>query len=222
MIQVPRLRITSDNIVGDDRVVTWEIYDASNTTDILASSTEQLPSSIFNYANLKSLLSNRLEVYLDQNNIVEPYMGSPTKLVKWTTGNISTSGNTTPVDLTNLSFPYQANTSYVIRIMGRVQPAAATTGIGLQFDLTSVVTQINVSFYHQLANTGTLTGGHSIADDASVAVSSGFPGTSTYPVVGTAWLRTAGNTGTAQLRIRSETNAVITAMQGFAFIVEKL
>jgi hypothetical protein len=106
--------------------------------------------------------------------------------------------------------------------MGRVSPAAATTGCGFQFDLSSAVTEINVSFFHQLANTGTLSGGHSISDDASVGVSSGMPGTSTYPVVGTGILRTAGNTGTAQLRFRSETTAVTTCKAGMTLVVEKI
>jgi hypothetical protein len=88
--------------------------------------------------------------------------------------------------------------------------------------LSSAVTDVNLSFYHQLANTGTLSGGHSVADDASVGVSSGIPGTANYPVVGDAILRTAGNTGTAQLRFRSETTAAITCRAGMTLIVEKV
>jgi hypothetical protein len=106
--------------------------------------------------------------------------------------------------------------------MGRVAPTAATTGCGFQFDLSSAVTSINVQFHHQLANTGTLSGGHSIADDASVGVSSGMPGTSTYPVVGNGLLITTSNTGTAQLRFRSETTAVTTCMAGMTLVVEKI
>lgn len=106
--------------------------------------------------------------------------------------------------------------------MGRVQPVAATTGCGFQFDLSSAVTAINVQFTHQLANTGTLSGGHSIADDASVGVSSGLPGTGTYPVTGHGLLVTGANTGTAQLRFRSETTAVITALAGLTLVVEKI
>lgn len=139
-----------------------------------------------------------------------------------TSGDIATGANVTPVTLTGLVFNYEANATYRIWFMGRVTPAAATTGCGFQFDLSSAVTEINVSFYHQLANTGTLSGGHSIADDASVGVSSGLPGTSTYPVVGNGILVTTGNTGTAQLRFRSETTAVITAKANFAMVVEKI
>lgn len=134
----------------------------------------------------------------------------------------ATGANTTPVSLTGLVFTYAANSKYRIWFMGRVGPAAATTGCGFHFDLSSAVTAINVSFFHQLANTGTLTGGHSIASAASVGVSSGMPGTSNYPVTGNGLLVTAGNTGTAQLRFRSETTAVITARAGLTLVIEKI
>lgn len=134
----------------------------------------------------------------------------------------ATGANVTPVTLTGLVFSYAANSKYRIWFMGNVQPTAATTGCGFQFDLSSAVTSISVQFYHQLANTGTLSGGHSIADDASVGVSSGMPGTSTYPVTGEGLLITTGNTGTAQLRFRSETTAVTTCKAGFTLVVEKI
>lgn len=134
----------------------------------------------------------------------------------------ATGANVTPVTLTGLSFSYAVNSKYRIWFMGRVQPTAATTGCGFQFDLSSAVTALNVQFFHQLANTGTVSGGHSIADDASVGVSSGMPGTSTYPVTGFGLLVTTGNTGTAQLRFRSETTAVTTAKAGFTLVVEKI
>lgn len=134
----------------------------------------------------------------------------------------ATAANTTPVTLTGLVFSYEANSKYRIWFMGSVQPTAATTGCGFQFDLSSAVTSIDVAFFHQLANTGTLSGGHSIADDASVGISSGMPGTSTYPVTGQGLLITTSNTGTAQLRFRSETTAVTTAKAGFTLVVEKI
>ena len=81
---------------------------------------------------------------------------------------------------------------------------------------------MTMQFVHQLANTGTLTGGHSIADDASVAVSSGMPGTSEYPVMGHGLLVTGANAGTAQLRFRSETTAITVAKAGLTLVVEKI
>lgn len=79
----------------------------------------------------------------------------------------ATGANTTPVTLTGLSFSYSANSIYRIWAMGQVQPTAATTGCGFQFDVSTTVTEISVQFFHQLANTGTQSGGHSVADDAS-------------------------------------------------------
>ncbi len=148
--------------------------------------------------------------------------GRPYTLVATLAGDQATGADTNPVTLTDLVFSYEANSTYRIWFMGRVQPTAATTGCGFQFDLSSAVTSINVFFSHQLANTGTLGGGHSIADDASVGVSSGMPGTSTYPVVGNGLLITTSNTGTAQLRFRAEVAAVTTCKAGFTLVVEKI
>ena len=143
-------------------------------------------------------------------------------LVATLSGDQATGANVTPVTLTGLVFSYAANSKYRIWFMGNVAPTAATTGCGFQFDLSSAVTSISVRFSHQLANTGTLSGGHSIADDASVGVSSGMPGTSTYPVSGEGILITGANTGTAQLRFRSETTAVTTCKSGFTLVIEKI
>ena len=148
--------------------------------------------------------------------------GTPYTLVATLGSDQATAANTTPVTLTGLVFTYAANATYRIWFMGNVSPAAATTGCGFQFDLSSAVTSISVQFYHQLANTGTQSGGHSIADDASVGVSSGMPGTSDYPVTGEGLLITTSNTGTAQLRFRSETTAVTTCRAGFTLVVERI
>ena len=136
---------------------------------------------------------------------------------------VSTAANTTPVNVTALVFTYEANSVYLIEVVGRISAAASTTGIGLQFDLSSVVTDIGFTFYHQLANTGTLTGGNSIADDASAGVSSGINANAAIvPVAGSGVLRTGANTGTAQLRLRSEVAAVSTIKAGTVMRVQKV
>ena len=134
----------------------------------------------------------------------------------------ATGANVTPVTLTGMVFPYDANKKYRIWFMGDVQPGAATTGCGFQFLLSSAVSAIRVEFYHPLTSVGAVSGGYSIASDASAGVSSGFPGTGAYPVIGNAILATAGNSGTAQLRFRSETTAVVTAKAGLTMTVERL
>lgn len=128
---------------------------------------------------------------------------------------ISTGANTTPVDVTGLVFTFAANANYVIELFAIMQSAAATTGYGLQFDVSAAVTAQSFTFFHQLANTGTLSGGSSIADDASVGVSSGIPsGNTDLPLYGSGVLVTGANTGTAQLRLRSETTAVCSIRAG--------
>ena len=135
----------------------------------------------------------------------------------------ATGANTTPISLTGLVFTYEANSTYRINFYGRISSAANTTGCGFQFDLSSAVTTVTLEFFHQLANTGTLTGGSSIADDASAGVSSGVPANGgIYPVMGHGILITGANTGTAQLRYRSETTAVTTAKAGLTIVVEKI
>lgn len=136
--------------------------------------------------------------------------------------NQATAANTTPVTLSGLVWTFEANSVYFFRWLGRVQPAAATTGCGFQLDVSASVTEISMSFFNQLATAGTLSGGNSIADDASQSVSSGMPGTGTYPVNGSGMLRTGANTGTAQLRFRSEVAAVTTALAGMTLVVEKV
>jgi hypothetical protein len=138
-------------------------------------------------------------------------------------GVTTTGANTTPVSVSGAVFTYAASATYRIWVMGRLNSAAATTGAGIQFDLSSAVTAIDVQFFHQLASAGTLTGGHSIADDTSVGVSSGVPaGPIDVPITAFGLLVTGANTGTCQLRLRSETTAVTELLAGTVMIVERI
>lgn len=140
-----------------------------------------------------------------------------------TAADISTAANTTPVNVTGLVFSFIANSKYAIEIFGAIKAAAATTGAGLQFDTSAAVTRVRGTFFHQLANTGTLSGGSTIADDASVGVSSGIPSTNTdTPFYWAGSLITGANAGTAQLRLRSETTAVVTLSADTLMRVQKL
>jgi len=155
-----------------------------------------------------------------QAHIASPHALGP--IVLTLANDAPTGANTTPITLTGMVFAFDANSKYKIELLGAVSPAAATTGCGFQFDLSAAVTSIWFTFFHQLANTGTLSGGNSIADDASQGVSSGTPGTGVYPVAGLGILRTGANTGTAQLRFRSETTAATTCKAGTTLIITKL
>jgi hypothetical protein len=136
---------------------------------------------------------------------------------------VSTAADTVPVDLTGLVWTYAANSKYVFKWIGTVQSANAGTGNGFQLNVSSAVTTISMGFYQQLANTGSLTGGSSVADDASLGVTSAKPTAATsVPIIGHGLLITGANTGTAQLRYKSEVNAVTTADAGMTLVVEKI
>lgn len=157
-----------------------------------------------------------------RNQLVGVVQSSPHKFVRTLAVDAATGANTTPITLTGMVFPYEANRIYRIWFMGAVSPAAATTGCGFQFDLSSAIASIGMAFFHPLTAAGGLSGGYSVADDASAGVSSGMPATANYPVVGNALLTTAGSAGTAQLRFRSETNAVVTARAGLTMVIDRL
>jgi hypothetical protein len=134
-----------------------------------------------------------------------------------------TGANVTPINLPGLVFTFEANSTYVIELYGNTQAPAATTGSGFQLDVSVAVNSIALQFYTPLANTGTVTGGSSIADDASIGVSSGRPSVNTNtPVMGGGILVTAANAGTAQLRYRSEVAAVSTCKAGTVMRVMKV
>jgi hypothetical protein len=144
-------------------------------------------------------------------------------LVATLAADASTAANTTPVTLSGLSWSYAANSVYFFDFRGQCMTGASTTGVGFQIDVSSAVTEIAMNFYHQLANTGTLSGGSSNSDAGSLGVSSGNATNATnFPVSGQGILRTAGNTGTAQLQFRSETTATATAKVGLTLVVQKV
>jgi hypothetical protein len=134
-----------------------------------------------------------------------------------------TAANTTPVTLA-LSFDYVENSKYVVDIYALVAPAAAGTGCGFMIDVSSAVTYVGTHVTHQLAATGTLSGASSIGDSAATlsGVSSGMPGTQSYPVIGGGILITGANTGTATFYFRSETTAVTTCKANSLFLVTKV
>jgi hypothetical protein len=138
-------------------------------------------------------------------------------------GVTTTAANTTPVDVSGAVFTYAANSVYRIWVMGRLNSTAATTGAAIHFNLSSAVTAINIIGFNTLAAAGTITGFGSVADDVSLAASSGVPaGPLDVPIIANGLLVTDANTGTAQLRLRSETTAVTELLAGVVLVVEKI
>jgi hypothetical protein len=136
--------------------------------------------------------------------------------------NTPTAANTTPVNLVGLAFDYLANSIYVFDMSMFVTATAATTGCGFQLDVTTAVTKIGMNFFHQLATSGTLSGGSSVADNVSLGVSSGMAGTGMNFVNGKGILITGANSGTAQFRFRSETTAVTTCNADSTITINKI
>lgn len=134
-----------------------------------------------------------------------------------------TGANTTPISLTGQVWTYEANSVYMFKWVGGVVATSSNTGCGFQILTSGAITAINMSFFHQLNNNGTLTGGSSTASDVSLGVSSGIPtNNAIVPIVGHGVLITGATTGTAQLRFRSEVNAIMTAKAGLTLVVEKI
>lgn len=125
---------------------------------------------------------------------------------------IATAADTVLVDVTGLVFNYVNGGRYWIEFMGRVSAAASTTGFSFALNTSGTVDTVTFQFMHQLANTGTLTGGHATGDDTVVGTSSGNPTNgATFPVFGQGTLLVGSNSdGTAQLRFASEVAAVAT------------
>jgi hypothetical protein len=97
-----------------------------------------------------------------------------------------------------------------------------TTVTGLNNWTLAAQSTVSMSFYHPLDTAGVLTGGASVALNSCLTLSSGFPGTGDYPVVGQGIIRTGALGGTAKLQFRAEVAGVITAKEGMTLIVEKV
>ena len=126
------------------------------------------------------------------------------------------------VPIVGMVFSYEANSVYQMWGNATINNNAATTGVGFNWDTSTAVTVINSTFYHQLANTGTLTGGSQIADAVSVGVSSGVPTLNVAcPVSLQGHLVTGASSGTATLNFRSEV-AVAANCTSVTMVVRKL
>ena len=148
----------------------------------------------------------------------DPFTAKCVSLSSATTG-----ANVTPVSVPKCSFAFEANAVYLLFLSAVTTAAATTTGSGFQIDTSVAVSVNSLSFVHQLANAGTLTGGSAIADDASVGVSSGRPSANVAtPTLGMGTLVTGAQTGTAQLRYRSEVAAVSSVLPGCVLAVVRI
>ncbi len=120
-------------------------------------------------------------------------------------------------------FTFEADSKYVFDMYMIQQSAAATTGFGYLVDTSVAVTSVLCGHVNQLANTGTLSGSHSIGDALATGVSSGLPTAATNVYAfGSGLLISTTNGGTAQFMVRSETTAATTCKAGSMIRVMKM
>lgn len=221
--KVESLLVLSDGDKGDITVsasgATWTI-DAGVVTEAKMVTADNVTNNVSNtkHGFVPKATDNALHVLLATGAWGAKYVH-----VSTSSGATTTGANTTPVDVSGAVFTYVANAVYKIWVMGRINATAATTGIGVHFNVSTAITDINAQTVHPLATSGTLSLGYSISDDASEGVSSGVPaGPLDVPFETVALFRPGNNTGTCQLRIRSETTAVTEVLAGCTMVVERL
>jgi hypothetical protein len=206
----------SGDIAVQPTLVSGTTIKTINSTTLLGSGDIAVQSTLVSATNIKTINGSSI---LGSGDLTIGG-GSPTILSL--ASDAATAANTTPVNLTSMSFSYDANSKYIFDMHMFTLAAAATTGHGFQLDVSSAVTQIGMSFFNQLATTGTISGGSSVADDTSLGVSSGVPNTTINYSNGKGILITGANSGTAQFRYRSETTAITTCKAGSTIIVTKI
>lgn len=134
-----------------------------------------------------------------------------------------TNATVTPATLTGLTFNFLANSYYIFDMYMLATSAAATTGYSFTVDLSVVVNQVGLTFSHQLATAGTLTGGYSIADNTRRGLSSGVPAiTVINPIMGKGFIHTGANGGTATFMFSPEVAASATCKAGSIITVMKI
>jgi hypothetical protein len=112
---------------------------------------------------------------------------------------------------TDLVFSFVANGVYVIDLYLIASSTGTATGFRFAFDVSVAVTTVALSFFHPLANTGTVTAGHSRADDTMAGPTSGVDTANQIVFVNGKGILVAGGVGgTCRLRFGPEIAAAAT------------
>lgn len=196
--------------IGDDAVRVGDGATSATARTLPSCSTAATSKLLYDTA------TNTFSCGTDQNTFTETIL----RLAS----DVSTGANTTPVNLTGLTFTATANTYYRVDLLTGTTAAAATTGFGVGVNCTNVPQQILMHGTAQLANAGTVTGWSSIANNAIAGATSGFPtANTTVPGQGNGFIRAhASTTGSCQFIFRSSASAVSTAKAGFTIVVRQI
>jgi hypothetical protein len=137
---------------------------------------------------------------------------------------VVTGANTTPVNLTGMSFSYEANATYVINIYASVTAAAATTGAGFGVNCSTAPSIVSLNGLTTTGATGAAAGWHTITNNAITATSAAIAAASptNTPMSGMGFVKMGGTAGTAQFIFRSETTAAATCRAGSVITVMKV
>lgn len=133
-----------------------------------------------------------------------------------------TNATATPAN-TDLLFEFKPGYVYMVDLYLLCTSGLATTGLAFAFDTSVAVTNVALTFWHTLANTGTLTGGQSRGDGAFTGLSSGVDLAGGVTMVAGKGLLVASTTaGTARLQFRPEVAATSTLKAGSAMRVDQV
>lgn len=129
-----------------------------------------------------------------------------------------TNSTTTLSDLTGLSFDAEASADYEVEILGEIQSAVTTTGLGFALTVPTGST-VSGSWDHPQATTQLSTEGYQNASAVVAAKTSGVPAaTTSYPCRGRFHVRTSTTAGNVKLQGASEVaSSQITVKAGFMF-----
>ena len=104
-------------------------------------------------------------------------------------------------NVTGLTFPASANSTYIVDLVGTFQAVAVTTGIAVALDIPSG--NVSGQFSHLIA--ATLIGGDQNADGTALAVSAGVRNANTNTSLSARFIVAIGASGgPVQLQFRSE------------------
>lgn len=146
-------------------------------------------------------------------------------LVMKLASDVTTGGDTNPVNLTGIVFTAAAAKTYEVLIYAFVTAAASTSGYGIGVNCAQTPPIIMMTSSSQLANTGTATITSSIANNVIIGPTSGIPQNDQLtPVFGGGFIQThATNSGTCQFIFRAETGVGPPTMKaGSIFIVREV
>lgn len=128
---------------------------------------------------------------------------------------VTNSSNTTPSDITGLSFDAEADGIYQIDVTLVVQSAQQSNSVYLAFDTPASPTQIQGLYWMPQTTAPNIAGGHQIADAAYRSTPANVPFAAEDVLVVGRWSFINGSTaGTCKMTVRSEGSGVQVTVQG--------